>query len=321
MNQAEWLSAYTKLNKSFKKKLVFRLGVEAGFFSEYNNMILAMLYCLKNRIQFEYYSDYTKYAFQDAWMDFFKPFGAENHHYINRYYSTRPDVLRDSREPALKKRIKYKWIVAIYKTLFGVNYLTQDLWEFHRDRAFAETTFELPELGLPRASLLDVSQPLIAAMWQYNDQSALLVAELIATVNLPTQYISIHVRAGDKFMEAGMFDFSEYMRPAENLSTIRHAFILTDDYTVMEQLRAQYPTWQFYTLCQPEERGYFHYEFLKQTPEYKYRQHLKLFASMDICAASTKFIGTYSSNPGMFMGMRVGEERCYCLDFPRWLIW
>lgn len=321
MTNAEWLSQYTKLNNSFKRKLVFRLGVEAGYFSEFNNMVLAMLYCLKHHIKFEFYSDYTKYGFRDAWTDFFRPFGAENQHYINRYYSTRPDVLHDSREPALKKRLKYKWIVGAYKTLFNVTYLTQDVWQFHRDRAFADTLFELPELGLPHASVLDVTQPLIAAIWRYNDQSAPLVAELIATAGLPAEYISIHVRAGDKFMEAGVFDFSEYMRPAEELGDIRHAFILTDDYTVMEQLRAQYPAWQFYTLCQVDERGYFHYEFLKQSPEYKFQAHLKLFASMDICAASARFIGTYSSNPGMFMGMRIGEERCYCLDYPRWLIW
>jgi len=321
MTHAEWLSNYTKLNNSFKKKLVFRLGVEAGFFSEYNNMVLAILYCLKHQIKFEFYADYTQFAWRNAWDDFFQPFSAENHHYINRYYSTRPTVIADSREPRLKKVLKYELIVAAYKKLFGVTYLTQDLWKFHRDRAFAATTFDIPELGFHRASVLDATQALLAAVWQYNAQSAPLIAGFIEAVGLPAEYISIHVRAGDKFMETGTFDFSEYMVPAEQLATTQHAFILTDDYTVLEQLRAQYPDWQFYTLCEPTERGYFHYEFLKLSPEHKYRQHLKLFASMDICAASTKFIGTYSSNPGMFMGMRIGEERCYCLDFPHWLIW
>jgi hypothetical protein len=305
MTNTEWLSNYTKLNNSFKKKMVFRLGVEAGFFSEYNNMILAMLYCLKHHIKFELYSAYTQYAWHDAWNDFFVPFVAENKQYINRYYSTRPTVIADSREPALKKIIKYELIVAAYKKMFGVTYLTQDLWKLHRDRAFANTTFDIPELGFHNASVLEVTQPLIAALWQYNDQSAILVADLIKSVHLPSDYISIHVRAGDKFTETKTFDFSEYMVPAEQLATSRHAFIITDDYTVIEQLRAQYPNWQFYTLCEPTERGYFHYEFLKQTQEYKYHQHLKLFASMDMCATSTKFIGTYSSNPGMFMGMSV----------------
>jgi hypothetical protein len=321
MESAEWLANYTRINNSFKKKLVFRLGVEAGFFSEYNNMVLAMLYCLKHHIKFELYSDYTQYAWHDAWDDFFRPFVAKNRHYINRYYSTRPTVITDSRESPLKKLVKYELIVAAYKKLFGVTYLTQDLWKLHRDRTFANTLFDIPELGFHKASVLEVTQLLIRALWQYNNQSAPLVADFITAAGLPTEYISIHVRAGDKFMETGTFDFSEYMLPAEQLTATRHAFILTDDYTVIEQLQAQYPAWQFYTLCEPTERGYFHYEFLKQSIEFKYRQHLKLFASMDICVASTKFIGTYSSNPGMFMGMRIGEERCYCLDFPHWLIW
>ena len=38
-----------------QKRLVYNLGSEAGFFSEYNNMILAILYCLKHNINFVLY--------------------------------------------------------------------------------------------------------------------------------------------------------------------------------------------------------------------------------------------------------------------------
>jgi len=322
MTNDEWLRKYTVLNNSFRKKLVFRLGVEAGFFSEYNNMILAMVYCLKHSIKFELYSDYTQFGWRDAWKDFFLPFVAENTHRFNKDYSTRPTVLSGSREPKLKKFIKYELLVAAYKALYGVTYLTQDLWELHRDRAFADTRFDIPELGFHNASVLDVTQPLIASLWRYNAQSAPLIADLIKSAGLDnTEYISIHIRAGDKFTETKVFDFSEYMVPAEQLGTTKHAFILTDDYRIIEQLRIQYQHWRFYTLCSPMERGYFHYDFLKESREFKYQQHLKLFASMDICANSSKFIGAYSSNPGMYMGMRIGEENCLCLDFAHWLIW
>ena len=45
LNREEVLSNYIKLNKSFRRTLVFRMGDSGGFFSEYNGMILAMLYC------------------------------------------------------------------------------------------------------------------------------------------------------------------------------------------------------------------------------------------------------------------------------------
>jgi hypothetical protein len=321
MTTEEWLNRYYKLNNSFKKRLVFRLGVDSGFFSEYNNMILALLYCLKHGIRFELYSDYTHFALRDGWNDFFLPFQSVNTHRINKDYSLRPYVIEESKEAPLQKIVKYRYITAAYKLLFGVDYMTQDLWPLHRDKAFAQATFDIPELGFHQTPLLVATQQVIRALWQYNEQSVPLVESFNSSLHLPEEYISLHVRAGDKFTETEMYDFSEYMVPAAKFSRNQEAFILTDDYTVIEQLQAQYPTWRFHTLCAPTERGYFHRDFVKQDKQFKYMQHLKLFANMDACAGSTKFIGTYSSNPGMYMGMRIGPERCFCLDFDEWLIW
>lgn len=322
MTNNEWLVRYHKINDSFQKKLVFRLGVDSGFFSEYNNMVLAMLYCLKHQIKFELYSDHTHFALRDGWNDFFIPFTNPNTQPINKNYNLRPYIIEQSKEAPLQKKIKYQYITAAYKTLFGVNYLTQDLWTYHRDPAFAQTTFTVPALAMHNMPLLEATQMLIRAFWQYNTQSAPIVAQFIASANLPADdYVSIHVRAGDKFTEIEMFDFSEYMDRAAAFSSNQTAFIMTDDYTVVEQLRLQYPGWIFYTLCEPTERGYFHGNFVRQDKPSKYRHHLRLFAEIDIAVASTKFIGTYSSNIGMFMGMRKGAAHCECIDFEQWLIW
>ncbi|MDF7810198.1 hypothetical protein [Hymenobacter sp. YC55] len=321
MTTEEWLQQYNKLNNSFKQRLIFRLGVDSGFFSEYNNMILALLYCLKYGIRFELYSDHARFALRDGWQDFFLPFGAINTQHINKDYSLRPYIIEQSREAQLQKVIKYRYITAAYKFLFGIDYMTQDLWAFHRDQAFAQSIFNIPELGFNQTPLLAATQQIIKAFWRYNAQSAPIINSFTNSVQLPDEYISLHVRAGDKFTEAKMYDFSEYMIPAAKFSVNNEAFIMTDDYTVIEQLQQQYPQWRFHTLCTPSERGYFHRDFVKQDRYFKYMQHLKLFATIDICADSTKFIGTYSSNPGMYMGMRIGPERCHCLDFDEWLIW
>ena len=322
MNTTEWLATYHKLNNSFKKKLVFRLGVDSGFFSEYNNMVLAMLYCLRHSIKFELYSDFTKFTIRDGWNDFFVPFGNANHHRINKDYNLRPYIVEQSKEAPLQKLVKYRYIRAAYKILFNVDYMTQDLWAYHRDPKFAEERFDFPALGLHGAPLLEATQKFIQAFWRYNTQTAAAVAGHIHSVELPTDgYVSLHVRAGDKFTETEMFDFSEYMKPAMELSHNRKAFIMTDDFTVVELLQKQYADWQFWTLCTPADRGYFHTKFIKHDQNEKYQHHLRLFAEIDIAAKAEHFIGTYSSNIGMFMGMRIGEERCRCIDFDRWLIW
>ena len=321
MTTDEWRANYYNLNSSFKKKLVFRLGVDSGFFSEYNNMILAMLYCLKHGISFSLYSDYSNISISDSWDDFFIPFNNKNRHIINKNYNLRPYIIKQSKEASLQKLVKYKYITMAYKILYGVSYLTQDLWAYHRSSAFANEIFHLPKLGLYDAPLLEATQAVIRTFWHYNATSAPIVARFIDSVGLPDEYISLHVRAGDKFTETKMYDFSTYMLPAQQLSSNKRAFIFTDDYTVIEQLRDQYADWHFYTLCDPSERGYFHRDFVHLDKKIKYIQHLKLFANMDICAEASKFIGTYSSNPGMYMGMRIGPERCHCIDFDKWVLW
>jgi hypothetical protein len=320
MTTEEWLDRYYALNKSFKKRLVFRLGVDSGFFSEYNNMLLALLYCLKHSIRFELYSDLTHFALRDGWNDFFVPFGAANTQRINRDYNLRPYIIEQSKEATLQKVVKYRYITAAYKLLFGIDYLTQDLWAHHRDLTFTQATFTIPELGFHQTPLLDVTQQFIKALWRYNQPSGQEVARLVQCVSLPAEYVSLHIRAGDKFTETNTYDFSEYMVPAARFSTNQTAFVMTDDYTVVEKLREQYSDWQFHTLCMPSERGYFHKSFVKQDKQAKYQHHLQLFAAIDVAAGSTKFIGTYSSNPGMYMGMRIGPERCFCLDSADWIL-
>ena len=51
------LAEYQKLNNSFRNELIFHVGATSGFYSEFNNMVLAMIYCLQWRIKFSLYSE------------------------------------------------------------------------------------------------------------------------------------------------------------------------------------------------------------------------------------------------------------------------
>ena len=66
---------------------------------------------------------------------------------------------------------------------------------------------------------------------------------------------------------------------------------------------------------------YYLKEFRKLDNKTKKSQHLRLFASMQILEHARYFIGTLSSNPGMFLGMRMEPERCKLLDCNEWEIW
>ena len=68
------IDEYRRINKSFKRVLIFKIGLNSGFFSEYNNMILAMLYCLENRIQFKLSSNGANFNTQFGWNGYFDSF-------------------------------------------------------------------------------------------------------------------------------------------------------------------------------------------------------------------------------------------------------
>lgn len=69
--------AYQKVNEKFESVLVFHVGESAGFFSEYNCMILVMLYCLQHKIQFKLYSRDANFGYEKGWTDFFESFCKE----------------------------------------------------------------------------------------------------------------------------------------------------------------------------------------------------------------------------------------------------
>ncbi|WP_455620678.1 hypothetical protein [Parabacteroides sp.] len=310
----DWVISYKERNESFSKEFVYHLGCEAGFFSEYNNMILAMLYCAKHHIRFSIYSLDANFSFEKGWDDYFKPFCPEVGNIFHRWFNRRPN-------PRFKNeiiRFVDSYITAAFLR-FNRNRLTMfDLW--NEIRSLDQNHFSLPELGL-EGSLRDACRKMIRYTWMYNENTQKEVSYYIESVALPEHYIGFHIRGGDKFIEARLQNIDVYIEKARSLSVIRDAFVLTDDYAIIQALEKNYPDWRFYTLCSQEEHGYYHQKFKKQIKMVIRNQHIKLFASIDILAASDLFIGTFSSNPGMYLGMRMEEGRAYSVDIPEWRIW
>ncbi len=312
-NQDSLLNRYVNLNKSFRKKLVFRIGMEAGFFSEYNNMILAMLYCLENKIQFVLYSVNANFAYQDGWNDYFLPFCDEVKHDFHRQYNHRYPGAPFTHTDRLK--------ICIWKKIYGVHFLTHELWHQIRDKEYFEKrTFFFPELDID-GDVHHACEILTKMTWRYNDHTQKTIDRLTEPLALPAEYIGLHIRQGDKCTEQELITPDVYLRKAESLSDLKNAFILTDDYAVIEHLEKEYPTWNIYTLCDTEERGYVHADFEKQSKGERCNAMIRLFASVKVLSHSALFVGTFSSNPGMFIGMRMPVDRCYGLDSDRWQIW
>jgi hypothetical protein len=328
---------YKALNKSFKSRLVFNLGTYEGFFSEYNNMILAMLYCLENKITFSLYSKTANFKIKDGWTDYFLPFcDAELNENHGRFNYRMPYVrntktgnkvydycfnnfinpFKNSFDPfrAWMRKVIY------FKNSSPFDYYTYSLWNEFRSKKRMSKHYDIPELGID-GDMQAACAKLINYTWRYNSGTRQKVDALIQSVNLPGEFIGIHIRRGDKKIEWNWISVEKYIEKAESITTLRKAFILTDDYKVITELKSRFNNWQFYTLCGENETGYNNKEFLKKSSEFRHESLIKLFASMDILYKSRLFIGSFSSNPGMYLGMRRPKETCIGVDFQSWTIW
>lgn len=309
------LEKYNQLNNSFTdKKLIFHLGADAGFFSEYNNMIFAMLYCLEHKIKFVLYSRNANFGYKNGWTDYFLPFCEENTHPFHSKFNVRYRFLLTN--------IRLHWLVYnppvfIYHLFNRNTYLTYQMMEFCEDKKFEESYYNIPELGI-QGNLQEACRQLINMTWRYNNPTKKIVGSLVSSLGLPAEYIGFHIRQGDKDTETDVFNFSKYIEKASRLSNIRDAFVLTDDYTIIENLRNQYTDWNIWTLCRESERGYFHKRSEKGKKSNIKYSHERLFASIEILSHSSLFVGAFSSNPGLYLGMRMNNEKSVGLDSEKW---
>jgi hypothetical protein len=307
----ELVERYRVINESFAKKLVFRFGIEAGFFSEYNNMILAMAYCLKRGIRFSIYSENAWFS-PIGWTEFFESFCREEKARLHIRINTR----EVPPPPGKKMRLKIGWS----RLWYGIDYFTWELWQEFRNRAMEQESFMIGELGID-GDLRDACKVLTDITWRYNQDTQKEVDQLIESVGLPDEYLGLHIRGGDKFIESDLQPAGRYFDEIKNRSDCRHVFVLTDDYRVIDTIRHEYPEWKIYTMCRSEERGYFHQEFMRRDPSYIRELTVRLFTSTDILRNSEFFIGTFTSNPGMYLGMRMDRNKCLGIGNTKWRLW
>jgi hypothetical protein len=104
------------------------------------------------------------------------------------------------------------------------------------------------------------------------------------------------------------------------VSAVRDVFVLTDDHEAFVHLVRNHPEYRFRTLCSSRESGYYHNFFLGGSAEEKRRQMMNLLTSIEVLRRAEVFVGTFSANPGAFLGMAMPSDRAYGLDRAAWLI-
>jgi Alpha-(1,6)-fucosyltransferase N- and catalytic domains len=308
-----WLARYQDINRSFQRICLYRVGASgAGFFSEYNNFLLAMLYCLHHRIQFRLAAAGADFAIHPGFTEYFVPdFPLEEHSYDA--LNNRPGLLSPEERSAAEE----------VKVAQGISYFTQDLFDDFRSAQFARTTFDIPALGI-RGDLLAAASVVLGHIWELRPSVRQAVEAKIAGLALPAEYVGFHIRRGDKASETPPVATEDYFEAAAEHTDVRAAVIATDDYRAVREAREGFPDWTIYTLCDEAARGHDQQRFDAQSRAAIYDDFVTLLADTELLfAAGTAFV-TYTANMGMFLGMRRGHAdrpAIHSLDVPHWQIW
>ena len=306
MNTESIVERYQLLNASYNRKLIFHFGGDkgAGFYSELNSLLFSALFALQHKLQFVLYSKDCHFAFGNGWNEFFEDFcPIYKNDFIGKSISR--TYLRTG-----NRRLQ------LYK-LFSNNLIENDIYSICRSSYFENESFDIPELNI-KGDTRSAIKAIIPIIYRFNKVYRKHIDTFIKELSLPNDFISIHIRGGDKVWERELINPDKYIKEAELLTTCRNAFIFTDDYRLFKKLQDQYPNWNLYTSTSPEEVGHNANTYLHESEEKIRRNFIELFASVEIASNCKLFVGTYSSNIGLFIGCL--NDNMKGVDFDHWLI-
>lgn len=301
------LKLYKKINASYKKTLIFHLGCNAGFFTEYTYMINAMLFCLQNRIRFVLYSSDANFGTGVGWNEFFQPFCEEDlsgfHHKFN--YHRVPSwktIIKASIKKHSLKFVLWKsksllldiWAKIYSMFLYHKNILlTQDI------RFNPDVYFNFPDVGL-KGDYLSVFGEVSKMVWQFNNFMSDYSENAKQQLALPTLYSACQIRGGDKITETRLIPQTIYMEPIKKAG-LQTVFVLTDDYRILSSIEEENAGFDWKTLCQPEEKGYDHKKFCSSDADFRRNSIAKLLTSVQILMEAQAFIGSITCGPSVFL--------------------
>ncbi|TXJ33428.1 hypothetical protein EPJ69_04665 [Brachyspira aalborgi] len=298
---SDFWKKYNEINESYNEVCIY-LGLGTGFFSEFNNLILAILYCLVNKIKFKLYLVNAKgFPNNKGFEEFFMPFCKELIYDTNAEFGYTLDFSGNN----------IKQLPSIVKKMYGINYFIYNnsyMFNKMRNNDFRNSHFIIKELGID-VDIYNAFRIIAKNIFRFNNETKKEIYKLINNLNLPKKYIGFHIRAGDNITEAELIKPEKYIESLKKHSDIKDIFISSDDYGIIKKLQDKHGNeYNIYTLDK-NKTGFHLYDFLSLTEEDKHNHNIKFLASIEILLNSELCFGTYTSNPSSFLGAVLGKEK------------
>lgn len=306
--QSDFYELYRSVNESFPRRLVFRAGIDAGFFAEFRYMVNAVIFCLQNRIQFCLYSRDANFAVERGWEDFFVPFCTEvtdgfhsrwNIHALPSLAELRQRNPRLSVSALLVWKLKTAFRGCMCRLISLFRYGRDTLSTYDIPQKPAERCI-VPEMGMD-CSYFEAFQKISAMIWQLNDTVLREAGPLLQSAGLPAHFAGMQIRGGDKITEVGLLSPDVFVSALKKTSSLRDILLLTDDYGVLESVRRKYPEYSWHSLCTAGECGYVNAAFARTAAADKREKMIRFLAQVDALLRSDVFVGSITVGPSLFV--------------------
>ncbi len=299
---------YEQFNMKFKRRLIWHFGTGNGFYSELNGLLLGVLYAAQYQYQFVLYAQDKNLCMPNGWEDVFLPFCPRfSFSLIGR------SILIGTNHNCRRNKL-----TSLYK-MFSEDITEDDVFWYTHTNRFAVAEYNIPELGI-KGDIHQAMRRLIPLVYRFNPFYRNKIDELKATIKLPDQYVGIHIRVGDKANEVEIIPPHRYLDKMKCYTSEINTFIYTDNIHVVNELRRCDKDLFLYSFVDDKDQGFDMKTVTNMSDEDRQLQLIKMFASIEVLLCSVLFVGTYSSNPGMFIGMLLDKKHIIGMDYPEWLL-
>ena len=297
------------------KKIIYSL-THRGLYSELVNLALAKVYADKYNYRLLVNSRNWNSKIDNGLSDWFIPYFEETHSIL-----TYQEKIYNNEKP---------WIGKIY-------YNPSAFWGYWRERLYnkifkffnptallSKESFQRMHSGdflsqYSEGELLNAVSNSFKKFYNYNALTQNNISEKKQYINIPDNYISVHIRRGDKIVTGEMEDINLniYVDAIRKYSYIsNNIYIATDDVTVISYISKKLSDTDIKIYYNKENKlkGFDEKTYNLKSDSVRRDEVLNMLFDMDMMINSSFFIGTFSSNVGCVVAMYLGLDKCHSID-------
>lgn len=297
------------------KKIIYSL-THRGLYSELVNLALAKVYADKYNYRLLVNSRNWNSKIDNGLSDWFIPYFEETHSIL-----TYQEKIYNNEKP---------WIGKIY-------YNPSAFWGYWRERLYnkifkffnptallSKESFQRMHSGdflsqYSEGELLNAVSNSFKKFYKYNALTQNSISEKKQYINIPDNYISVHIRRGDKIVTGEMEDINlniyvDAIRKYRYISN--NIYIATDDVTVISYISKKLSDIDIKIYYNKENKlkGFDEKTYNLKSDSVRRDEVLNMLFDMDMMINSSFFIGTFSSNVGCVVAMYLGLDKCHSID-------